>query len=75
MGSILIVLLFMSIAMIIIILLVRACKRNPKVQNLGLKLKKKFFWNSMIRTVLTGYLKLSIASLATVTVLEFTNSG
>ena len=75
MGPILIVLLFMSLAMIIILLLVRACKWNSKVQNLGLKLKKKFFWNSMIRTIITGYLNLSITSLATVSALDFGNSG
>ena len=42
---------------------------------MGLKLKKKLLWNSLIRSVLTGYLKMSLASLSTVVVLNFTDSG
>ena len=75
MGSVFLVLLLMIILLLVIALLLRACRRSPKVHNLALKLKRKLFWNSMLRSILTGYLKLSFSSLAAVAVLNFSDAN
>ena len=56
MGSMPVVLMALIVIATITLVFVLLCKNNRKIQNIFLKLKKKIFWNSLIRYVLTSYL-------------------
>ena len=50
-GSMLVVLMVLIVVATITSVLVLVCKNNRKIQNIFLKLKKKIFWNSLIRYI------------------------
>ena len=75
MGAVFVVLIGMSLLLLVIVLLLRCFRRNGKVRTLVLNQKKKLFWNSMIRTILTGYLKMSFSALAAIAVLSWSDAN
>ena len=62
MGVMLPILMLILILAILIGLCVKYNKRDSKLHNLMMKVKKKVFYNSMLRFVLQSYLKTSIGA-------------
>ena len=56
MGSMLVVLMALIVLAKISLVFILLCKNNRKIQNIFLKLKKKIFWNGLLRYALTSYL-------------------
>ena len=60
MGVMLVIGIVVVVIAVIVTLLVKFCKQGTKFYNLMTKLKAKIFWNSIIRTMLQGYLKIAL---------------
>ena len=52
MGVMLAVLLLMILIVVVVVILVRFCKPGSKLHNFAQKVKKKLFWNGLLRSVL-----------------------
>ena len=67
-----IILLFLGVILVVVILIaicVKLCKPGSKLHNGFLKIKGKIYWNAILRFILQGYLKISIGTLFSLTVL------
>ena len=60
MGVMLVIGIVVVVIAVIVTLLVKFCKQGTKFYNLMTKLKTKIFWNSLLRFMLQGYLKIAL---------------
>ena len=75
MGAFFVVIILFSLLTLTIVMLLRCFRRSSKIKAIVLRLRRKLFWNSLIRTIITGYLKLSFAALASVAVMSWSDAG
>ena len=67
-----IMLLFLAVIIVVVIFIaicVKLCKPGSKLHKGFLKIKGKIYWNAILRFILQGYLKISIGTLFSLTVL------
>ena len=75
MGAAFVMIILFSLLLIAIALLLRCFRRSRKVRNIVMKFKKKLFWNTLLRTIITGYLKLSFSALAAIAFLSWVDAS
>ena len=56
---------------VVTVLLFRCCKPGQKLYSIGQKIKRKIFWNMILRFVLQSYLKNALAILFSIYVISF----
>ena len=70
MGIILLFLGVIIVVAIVISIFVKLCKPGSKLHNAFLKIKGKIYWNAILRFILQAYLKISIGTLFSLSVLS-----
>ena len=73
MGPMLVVLMAFIVVSAITLVLLLLCKYNRKIQKILKWLKKKIFWNFLLRYFLTSYLMNALNSLTNVYKSDFDN--
>ena len=71
MGILLVIMIFLIVLLTVVVICVRTSKPGSKVNNVFLKVKNKLMWNSVIRSILQGYLKITLASVFAVSLARF----
>ena len=56
----LVILVVIVVLAVVVAVLIKFCKQETKLYILISKLKKKIFWNSLLRFMLQGYLKIAL---------------
>ena len=72
-GNMGIMLLFLAVIVVVAIVIsifVKLCKVGSKLHTAFLKIKGKVYWNAILRFILQGYLKISIGTLFSLSVLS-----